>query len=124
MSVQHLQLDPLKKPATNEQITAKRNKLELSPITTAYGVYDADRDSLTRINNTLAGFASLPLPNNTIEWTRFDNSTYELTQAELTEVRDAIVLRGLVLHVRAREIKQVGCTVGELEDLATWFPPT
>lgn len=120
MSVQHLQLDPLKKPASNDQITAKRTALELSPITTAYGVYDADRDSLTRINNTLAGFSSLPLPNNTIDWTRYDNSTYALTEAELTAVRDAIVLRGLALHVRARELKQTGCTVGELEDPATW----
>jgi len=121
MSSRQIQLNPLLKPATWEDVRDKRDALEVSPIATPYGTFDADQKSITRINNTLQAFDSMNLPNGQIGWKLEDNSgRVPLTKTQLTEVRDLIVLRGLQLHLASDGLADGQTTLGELDDLSNW----
>lgn len=122
MSARSLQLNPLLKTATWEDIKAKRNEIEQSPITTAHGVFDADRDSIIRMDSALLGFSGLPtLVNGELGWKLADNSIVFLTEAELLSVRQAITVRAALIFVAAETIA-IGAPVqvGALNNLAIW----
>lgn len=121
MSHRSIQTNSRLKPATWEDIKRKRDELEQAPIMTPYGEFDADSDSITRINNTLADFDYMPLSDGIIGWKKEDNSgRAPLTKEQLLEVRRAITARGLTLHYASDQILEGNHTVEELDNLALW----
>jgi hypothetical protein len=125
MSKRSLQLNPLLKAATWEDIKAKRNELEQSPISTPYGVFDADRDSVIRIGEALSSFHGLPtLVDGTLGWKRADNIVVMLSFVELLAVRQAITNRAAILFAQAEVLKAGGpYQVKDLDNLALWGLP-
>lgn len=121
MSQRQIRINPALKTATWEDIKAKRNELELSPITTTKGTFDADRDSLMRIDTAVAAFNSLPtLINGQLGWKTFDNQVVFLTNAELNEIRTAIAVRAATLHYQAGVIATGTHQVKDLDALPLW----
>lgn len=105
-----LLLNPDNKLATWEAIKAKRNELEVSAITVSGITYDADKDSILRMDQALSAFDVLPTldVNNKLGWKTFDNQVVMLSKTELQEVRDEIAKRGSLLHFNATVIHTDG----------------
>lgn len=121
-----LQLNPLNKVATWEQIKAKRNEIELMPITLDDGrVFDYDKDAMDRFDRAIESFDSLPtLADGKLGWKLYDNTIEYLAKADLTAVRDELkakqAIRAAVVFSQAEILMGQGKTLGEIQDLATW----
>lgn len=121
-----LQLNPLLQPATWEQIKAKRNQLEVSPITLDSGLmYDYDQQAKLRFETALAQFENLPtLIDGQLAWKLADNTFQLHTKVELQAVYDELqsktAIRAALLFAKAEELAAGSPTVGDLEGLSTW----
>lgn len=130
--------DPFDRLATNEEINAKRAELEVSPILVNGIKLDCDERSEIRMRDAIAYwdsriiepgvFEERKLQNgqkyNVIIWTLADNSSVELTKADLAHVFNEMLIartnRAAVLFARARKYKTNGITVRHLMDTAYW----
>lgn len=121
-----LQLNPLLVPATWEQIKAKRDDLELSPVRLDSGLtFDYDQKAKLRFETALSQFDSLPtLVEGKLAWKLADNSFELHTKSQLQAVYDELqqktAIRAALLFAKAEELAAGSPTVGDLEDLATW----
>lgn len=121
-----LQLNPLLVAATWEQIKAKRDELELSPITLDSGLtFDYDQQAKLRFETALSQFDNLPtLVSGELAWKLADNSFELHTKSELQAVYDELqqktAIRAALLFAQAEALAIGSPTVGDLEDLATW----
>lgn len=121
-----LQLNPLNMIATWEQIKAKRNEIELMPISLADGrVFDYDKDAMDRFDRAINSFDSLPtLVNGELAWKLYDNTLEYMTKAELTAVRDELVskqaIRTATIFQQAELLNAQGKTLSEVNDLTNW----
>lgn len=112
--------------ATWTQIKAKRNALEISPITLDNGLaYDYDQQAKLRFETALSQFDNLPtLIDDKLAWKLFDNSFELLTKSELQAVYDELqtksAIRSAMLFVKAEELNLGNVTAGEIEELETW----
>lgn len=124
MSARSLQLNPLNAQATAAQIKAKRDELEQSPITTTFGVFDANEKSVARLEAALLYFSQMPLTNGEIVWTKADNTTVSLDETEfgdlVAEISSAWALRSAIVHAKAQLLVTQPITLGELDNLALW----
>ena len=99
------------------QLKKNREAGKVQPITVnLYGVdreFDLDSASQVNIKSTIEDFdavvayaVSAGLPNDgTVPWVLADNSVSPVNKADLLEVRQAGVLRGLVLHLEYNQAK-------------------
>lgn len=121
-----LQLNPLLVPATWEQIKAKRDELEVSPVTLDSGMtFDYDQQAKLRFETALSQFDNLPtLVDGKLAWKLADNSFELHTKTELQAVYDELqqktAIRASLLFAQAEALAAGSPTVGDLEDLATW----
>lgn len=126
MSARSLQLNPLLKAATVEQIKAKRNELEQAPITVSgVGTFDADDKSLVRMKAALDNWATLPtVVSGEITWVLADNSSVVLDETAFAAAVNAIGVawaeRSATVHIVAQTLPGTFVTVGDLDDSATW----
>lgn len=117
-----LQLNPMNKVATWDDIKAKRDSLETSPITITEGVFDADRDALLRIDSALSAFDVLPTldVNNKLGWKTFDNQVVLLDKTQLQYLREEIAKRAALLHFNAGVIVSGSHLVKDLDNTELW----
>lgn len=123
-----LQLNPINKTATWEQIKNKRDELEKSPVDTdLFGSFDADEISTLRLSEAIEQFDLLPtLVDGKLTWKRADNTLISLTKADLISVFDEIKqkrsIRSATLHVKAEEFRlsQSPPTVKQINDSGYW----
>lgn len=116
-----IQLNPDLKAATWEDIKAKRDELEQSPVTTPLGEFDADQKSLMRMDSAIAAFDSLPtLLDGKLGWKRANNTIVWLTKAELESIRVAIAVRAATLHYQAGVIEAGSYKVNEINSSSLW----
>lgn len=119
-------VDPLAIVATWEQIKAKRNALEISPITLDNGLaYDYDQQAKLRFETALAQFENLPtLIDGQLAWKLADNTFQLHAKVELQAVYDELqgkaAVRAALLFAKAEELAAGAPTVGDLEGLSTW----
>ena len=124
-----LKLDPRKKLATWEQIKAKRDELEASPIQLFNGnVYDYNERTELRLQKALKGFDSLRSVQENggmLPWKLSNNEWYLHTKEEFQQVVNDIDLeiakRSDELFARAEQLAANPPTVEDLELLSTWF---
>lgn len=121
-----LQLNPLNRVVTWDQIKAKRNEIELMPITLDDGrVFDYDKDAMDRFDRAIESFDSLPtLVNGELGWKLYDNSIEYFTKQALTAVRDELkskqAIRAAVIFTQAEILAAQSKTLAEIQDLAIW----
>jgi len=121
MSQRQIQLNPLNKPATWEDIKTKREQLKRAPITTNKGTFDVDDISFQNITTAIGAFASLSDPqSNSITWKMEDNSFSFVTLADLEEVRNAVAIRANVIHTYAEVISAGSYKVKDLYNESIW----
>lgn len=124
--LRNLQLNPLNKLATWEDIKAKRNEIELMPITLDSGLtYDYDDKAMTRFERAIAQFDNLPtLVDGKLYWKLFDNTFVPLDKPSLIAVRDELdakqAIRAAIVFSRAEAIAAENRTLGEIQDPALW----
>lgn len=113
-------------PAGWRIIRAKRDELEVSPITLDSGMtFDYDQQAKLRFETALSQFDNLPtLVDGKLAWKLADNSFELHTKTELQSVYDELqqktAIRASLLFSKAEELAAGSPTVGDLEDLATW----
>ena len=112
----------MNKVATWDDIKAKRDSLETSPITITEGVFDADRDALLRIDSALSAFDVLPTldVNNKLGWKTFDNQVVLLDKTQLQYLREEIAKRAALLHFNAGVIVSGSHLVKDLDNTELW----
>ena len=121
-----LQLNPLLVAATWEQIKAKRDELEISPITLDSAlVFDYDQQAKLRFETALSQFDNLPtLIDGKLAWKLSDNSFELHTKTELQAVYDELqqktAIRASLLFAKAEELAAGSPTVGDIAELSTW----
>jgi hypothetical protein len=117
-----LGLNPQNKTAVWDDIKAKRNELEVSPIGFNGNLFDADRDSIMRITNAINTFAYLPTldADNKIGWKTYDNLVVQLSVTDLMSLQTAITQRASLLFMNAELIKASGYLVKDLDNLSIW----
>lgn len=85
------------------ELKALRNQKELEPIEYNGTMFDADKDSLDRLNYAII---TLTVGNKqNIEWTAADNTDVQMSANDLSAVIAAVGLRSDTLHRRYRELK-------------------
>ena len=128
-----LQVNPKNVQASWDQIRNKRDEIRISPITLNDGrTFDSDEDSFRLFYDSIDEFEHLPSEgldeNGKLPWKMSNNLYTPCTKADLqaivAELKTKRAVRAAVLQVRAEVLKVTGCTVGDLEELTTWFPPT
>lgn len=118
--------DASQRPATWEQIKAKRNALEVAPITLDNGLtYDYDQQAKLRFETALAQFDNLPtLVDGKLTWKLSDNSFHPHTKAELQAAYDELqaktAIRAAQLFMQAEVLAAGNHTVADIEDLTNW----
>lgn len=115
-------LNPRNKTAIWSDIKAKRDELEVSPITVTQGIFDADREALLRIDSALSAFELLPTldSNNKLGWKTYDNQVVMLSKSELQGIRNEIAKRAALIHLNAEVIRQGSYLVSDLDNLSLW----
>ena len=94
-----------------ERLKLIRNEKELEPIEYNEHLYDADKDSLMRLDKARMSLEDNSIPS--IEWTTADNSRVALTVDDFKGINTQIALRSNNLHVRYNELKTY---INSLED--------
>lgn len=106
-----LQLNPDNRPATWAQIKYWRDKHEVAPVETSFGIMDCDNKADKRLSEQAELFASLETLNEdgTLEWKMADNTWKAFTREQLVDayyqVRVNRARRSGLLHVKAAEFK-------------------
>jgi len=126
VSQRSLKINPLNKPATWDEIKARRDVIEQLPISLVEGAFDADEISLKRMELALLEFANLPTldAQSKLTWKLADNTLLPLTQVELQSVYDrvrtALAVRSATLHGSAGALLQSGALLKDLTPLSNW----
>lgn len=121
-----LNINPLKKTATWEQIKTKRDALEVSPITLDNGLtYDYNEKAKLRFETALSQFDNLPtLVDGKLTWKLADNTLEPHSKAELQAVYDELqaktAIRAAQLFMQAEILAEGNHTVADIEDLTNW----
>lgn len=117
-----LNVNPLNQVATWEQVKAKRNELEVSPIMVPKGIFDADRDSIMRINTAITAFDALPnlTVNNELGWKTYDNTVVLMTKTDLVGLQEAVAQRASLIFYYAEQIFANSTLVKDLDNLNLW----
>lgn len=117
-----LYLNPENKTALWADIKAKRNELEVSPITITQGTFDADQEAIIRMDSAISSFDALPTLNaeNKLGWKTYDNQIVFLNKTELESLRHEIAKRAALLHYNASLIANSSHIVKDLNNLSLW----
>ena len=97
-----------------------RNTKELEPITYNNVLFDADKDSLDRLNYAIITLTATH--TESIEWTTAENTDVSMTVNDLNLVIASVGNRSNQLHIIYRDLKEqvnAGTTVEEVEAI-TW----
>lgn len=86
-----------------EKLKLVRNQKELEPIEFSGHLYDADKDSLMRLDKARMSLEDNSIPS--IEWTTADNNRVPLTVDDFKGINTQIALRSNSLHTRYNELK-------------------
>lgn len=90
-----------------EQVKEYRTVLDKSPVSYAGKLFDYDDDSrakLDKAQDALKAAKEKGLEMNSIEWTCYDNTKYNLTLDDFDMLNIAIAVRSNQLHTQARHI--------------------
>lgn len=87
-----------------EKLKLIRNQKELEPVEYNEHLYDADKDSLMRLDKARMSLEDNSIPN--IEWTTADNERVSLTVDDFKGINTQIALRSNNLHVKYNELKE------------------
>jgi hypothetical protein len=87
-----------------EMFKLQRNVKELEPIEWNGIMFDADKDSLTRLDKARIQMEDEGLATKL--WTTADNSHAELTLADFAGINSAIANRATLLHARYNQLKE------------------
>lgn len=121
-----LQRDAAGVPVGWRAIKAKRDELEVSPITLDSGLtFDYDQQAKLRFETALSQFDNLPtLIEGKLAWKLADNSFELHTKSELQAVYDELqqktAIRAALLFAKAEDLSSGSPTVGDIAELATW----
>lgn len=124
-----LQLNPDNRPATWTQIRDWREVHKVAPVSTTFGVIDADEMAENNMRGSLRQFSKLPTldADGKLTWKRADNSFVLLSEADLTllleEMDEARTIRGAILHVKAEQFNMMDPKplVKQIKDLSFWL---
>ena len=97
-----------------------RNQKELEPIEYNGTMFDADKDSLDRLNYAII---TLTVGNkDRLDWTTADNTNVQMSANDLSAVIAAVGLRSDTLHRRYRELKAIvqAAQTNEEVDAVSW----
>lgn len=124
----NFQINPDNNPATWEQIRDWRDAHELSPVTTTFGIFDADEKAEYRLTQAIDTFGSLPtVQNGKLGWKLADNTVIPLSLSELEDVHEQIktnrAIRAAVLHAKAEQFRVAdpAPTPAQLKQLDFWL---
>lgn len=91
------------KQYTVEKLKLVRNQKELEPVLYKDNYYDADKDSLMRLDKARQSLENNGLPS--IEWTTANNDRVEISVEDFKGINTAIAMRSNELHNRYNELK-------------------
>lgn len=91
------------KAAQIERLKLIRNQKELEPIWYINNSFDADKDSLLRLDKARQSLEDNNLES--IEWTTANNQRVEVTVNDLKGINTAVAYRSNQLHIRYNELK-------------------
>ena len=94
---------PEAKATQIERLKLIRNQKELEPIEYNGHYYDADKDSLLRLDKARQSLEDNGLES--IEWTTANNERVNITIADFKGINTAIAVRSNQLHIRYNELK-------------------
>ena len=94
---------PEAKATQIERLKLIRNQKELEPIEYNGHYYDADKDSLLRLDKARQSLEDNGLES--IEWTTANNERVNITIADFKGINTAIAARSNQLHIRYNELK-------------------
>lgn len=107
-----------------ELIKSSRNEALTAPLTTLYGVFDADIYSQKNITDAIAMLQTLAASGypQTIEYTLFDNTVVTLSTAQMVEVGLTLGQRTQQIYATSRSLRvaiDAATTLSEIEAI-TW----
>jgi len=107
-----------------ERIKTSRNEALTAPLTTLYGVFDADTYSQKNITDAIAMLQTLAASGypQTIEYTLFDNTVVTLSTAQMIEVGLTLGQRTQQIYATSRSLRtaiEAATTIAEVEAI-TW----
>lgn len=123
-----LQLNPLNKPATWDDIRHQRDQREQASLSVNGLLVDANEISVKRIELAIEQFDDLPTLDDQgrLTWKMADNSLVPLYLPELRDllagIKRGLAIRAARLHVIAEQLRAQlpDVTKGIVEDDATW----
>lgn len=109
------------KVIARSEIKSRRDLEEQLPFEYLGKMFDADEKSIKRLTLASQAAQSAILAGQTFEvtWTCADNSTITLDQNQMLGVLGAMMLRGVGLHERCRELKNIIDAATNIEEIAT-----
>ena len=122
-----LQINPLNKSASWEDIKALRDKFEQAPIeVTPYGLVQVDSLSESRMREAMMYFDDLPKnEQGGIYWKMADNTLVSLSQTDLTEMLAECLrlraVRAAHLHARAELYRVFPPLLRDIQDIQSWL---
>lgn len=124
-----LQLNPNNRPADWTAIRDWREAHKRSPVTTSFGVFDADNEADVNFQGMIKQFYNLTTldAQNRLMWKRADNSFMPLSKVDLeavyAEVETGRAVRGAILHVKAEvfNMQDPKPTPSQLKDISFWI---
>lgn len=123
-----LKIHPDNELATWEDVKAKRNELEVSPITLNDGrIFDFDKDAMERLERTIKGWDNIPshlLVNGKFGWKMHNNNFSFMDKAELealvSELEVKQLQRSALNFVFAETFLNSNPTIREVKDSSNW----
>ena len=108
------------KSAKIEYLKSTRNTKELEPILYNGVLFDADKDSLDRLNYAIITLTATH--TESIEWTTAENTDVPMTVNDLNMVIASVGNRSNQLHIIYRDLKEQvnACTTVEEVEAITW----
>ena len=103
-----------------EYLKSTRNTKELEPILYNGVLFDADKDSLDRLNYAIITLTATH--TESIEWTTAENTDVPMTVNDLNMVIASVGNRSNQLHIIYRDLKEQvnACTTVEEVEAITW----
>lgn len=103
-----------------EYLKSTRNTKELEPILYKGVLFDADKDSLDRLNYAIITLTATH--TESIEWTTAENTDVPMTVNDLNLVIASVGNRSNQLHIIYRDLKEQvnACTTVEEVEAITW----
>lgn len=114
---------PIEEAKERKKIELKeaRDQAEIAPIEYNGNLYDYDEKARDRINAAIIALEQFG-NNAVLAWTMADNTSEEVTAADLRGVITAVAIRSNMLHVKYRQLKELIDAVTTHEELneITW----